>query len=365
VNFNLDQMEGYRDDVIVALEKCVNDQHYILGPNVEAFEREWSAFTCQAHTVGVGNGTDAIRIALLALGVKPGDEVISPAFNVAYTALAVASIGAVNVFVDCDPLTMLMDINKVRAAVSMKTRAIVPVHLYGRMVDVKSLRSIANEYGLMIVEDAAQCHGASYMGDPPGQHSHAVAYSFYPTKNLGALGEAGAITTNIDVVADRARLLRDGGRTDRYLHVLPGINSCLDEMQAAVLRVKLPHLKKATFQRREVANRYELELRGMHSVKTIAPRFTGGDSVHHLYVIRVRKRDELRQWLAESGIPTLIHYPVPVPYQPCFMQSTMGGPWPEAESASREVLSLPMYPTLPQEDQRRVLDGIKDFYESS
>lgn len=365
MNFNLDQMEGYKGEVFAAIGQVIDERHYILGPNVEGFEREWSAFTSQAHTVGVGNGTDAIRIALLALGIKPGDEVISPAFNVAYTALAVTSIGAVNVFVDCDPLTMLMDLDKVRNAVTSKTRAIVPVHLYGRMVDVKSLRSIANEFGLMIVEDAAQCHGANYMGDPPGQYSHAVAYSFYPTKNLGALGEAGAITTNIDVVADRARLLRDGGRTDRYLHALPGINSCLDEIQAAVLRVKLKHLAQSNLLRRQVANRYNEALRDVGSVKTIMPRFTGGDSVHHLYVVRVRKRDELRWWLHELGIPTLIHYPVPVPYQPCFMQSTMGGPWPEAELASREVLSLPMYPTLPLADQQKVIDGIVDFHATS
>jgi len=364
MNFNLDENMGYDTEIVDALIKAFDSRQYIYGPQVKSFEQEWAAYTGQAHCVGVGNGTDAIRIGLLALGIKPGDEVISPAFNVAYTALAVAAIGAVNIFVDCDPLTMLMDLNKVAAAITPRTRAIIPVHLYGRMVDVKGLRAIAKAHGLMILEDAAQCHGATYEGNPPGEFSEAVAYSFYPTKNLGALGEAGGITTNVATVADRARLLRDGGRADRYLHTMIGINSGLDEIQAAVLRVKLRHLAASNGMRRTAAQRYHDGLAGLGTVRVIRSRFNP-DSVQHLYVIRAERRDELHEYLKTRGVPTLIHYPIPVPYQPCFMGATMGGPWPETEKAAREVLSLPMFPSITEGQQKHVVQCIKDFYDKT
>lgn len=361
MRFNLDPMEGYLPEVVNALVTAAEEQHYIFGPQVKAFEQEWARFTGQAHCVGVGSGTDAIRIALLALNVGPGDEVISPAFNVAYTALAVSAVGATNVFIDCDPNTMLMDIDKIAAAVTPRTRAIIPVHLFGRMVDMKAVRSVAKRYGLMVIEDAAQAHGATYGGSPPGEYSDAVAYSFYPTKNLGAMGEAGGITTNLDSVANAAARLRDGGRTDRYLHMVKGINSGLDELQAAVLRVKLKHLAQSNLKRQTAAQYYHEGLAGIYQVKTIRARFRP-DSVHHLYVIRVKERDALRAYLNARGVPTLIHYPIPVPYQPCFMEATLGGPWPESEKAAREVLSLPMHPSLTREEQDTVINAIKEFY---
>lgn len=361
MNFNLDLMLPYEHEVKVALRDVVDKKQFILGEQVRLFEQEFSAFTGQAHTIGVGNGTDAIRIALLALGVRPGDEVISPAFNVAYTALAVASIGAVNVFVDCDPDTLLMDLDQIEPVITSKTRAIVPVHLYGQMLDMATLRGIADDFGLMVVEDAAQAHGATFDGHAPGRYSHAVAYSFYPTKNLGALGEAGAVQTNIDIVADRARLLRDGGRTDRYLHVLQGINSCLDEMQAAVLRVKLPWLDRRNQQRIERAVQYRTTLadtKGMHNIIWDAR----ARHVNHLFVIRAERRDALHVFLKSLDIPSLVHYPVPVPQQPCFMSATPGGPWHWSERAARAVLSLPMHPDITDTEVERVASAIKLFY---
>lgn len=361
MNFNLDLMLPYKNEVKEAIDRVVEDKQYILGWNVDLFEREFARYTGQAHAVGVGNGTDAIRIALLALGVKPGDEVISPAFNVAYTALAVAAVGATNVFVDRQPGAFIeMDIAAVKAAITPKTRAIIAVHLFGKMQYMEELSRLAKEHGLLLIEDAAQAHGARDADEHgPGWHSHAVAYSFYPTKNLGALGEAGAITTNIPVVAERARLLRDGGRTDRYLHVLPGINSCLDEMQAAILRVKLPYLDERNQRRLIAAQYYNAHLMYLPELKV--PLSSLGH-VYHLYVIQTNRRDELREFLAARNIPTLVHYPVPVPYQPCFMTATMGGPWPNAEKLAREVLSLPMHADITVEEQDKVIGAIKDFF---
>jgi dTDP-4-amino-4,6-dideoxygalactose transaminase len=361
MNFNLDMMVAYQDEVLQAIKRVVESHQYILGKEGRKFECAFGEFVNQAHVVGVGNGTDAIRIGLLALGVRPGDEVISSAFNVAYTALAVHAIGAKNVFVDCDPDTLLMDVDAIALAVTPQTKAIVPVHLYGQMVNMKKLRNVARGFHLMVLEDAAQAHGAAFDHWAPGSWSDAVAYSFYPTKNLGALGEAGALTTNIASVAERAQLLRDGGRTDRYLHFLPGINSCLDEMQAAVLNVKLPHLYFNNGRRGCAAAAYRSELKDVSEVRMVGRELLA-DHVYHLFVIRAQHRDELREYLELRGIPTLIHYPVPVPYQPCFMTSTMGGPWPNAEAASREVISLPMHPDITARELLLVTDAIKDFY---
>jgi dTDP-4-amino-4,6-dideoxygalactose transaminase len=361
MNFNLDLMLPYKEKVTDAMLKVVEDQHYIHGPVGREFEIAFSHYNEQAHTIGVGSGTDAIRIALLALGVGPGDEVISPAFNVAYTALAVAAIGATNVFVDCYPETMLMDVSLVARAITPKTRAIIPVHLFGQMVQMEELRTLAQQNGLLIVEDAAQCHGSFQNFLPLGQWSHAVAYSFYPTKNLGCLGEGGAITTNIDAVADMARLLRDGGRTDRYLHSVHGLNSGLDELQAAVLRVKLKYLDQRNDARRRAAAYYVRELSGVGDLR-LPVEGTNNHHVYHLFVIRTAVRTELREFLISRGIPTLIHYPVPVPYQPCFMPSEFGGPWPEAERAAREVMSLPMHADITREDQDKVIAAVKEFF---
>jgi len=362
MNFNLDLMLPYKDEVKAAVNRVIDSRQYIYGPELEAFERE---FMPTEHVVGVGNGTDALRIALLALGVKPGDEVISPAFNVAYTALAVTAVGAKNVFVDVDPKRLLMDPDRFAAAITPRTKVVIPVHLYGRVCDMPRIKEIADSHGIMVLEDAAQAHMAVYWDVfedqrsrfvDVGEMSHAAAFSFYPTKNLGSLGEAGAVTTKIAAVAAEARLLRNAGRTDRYAHVRAGINSGMDDIQAAVLRVKLKYLPRRTEQRWAAATYYDEHLYDLFPV-------TQSGDVNHLYVIVSHKREALRLHLESQGIPSLIHYPIPVPYQPIYASEAFdGGPWPVAEKAAREVLSLPMHADITREEQDQVIAAVKDFY---
>ncbi len=353
--FNLDQMVPYKQQVKEAIDRVIERQQYIYGEEIKAFEKEWACFTKQQYAIGVGNGTDAIRIALQALGVKPGDEVISPAFNVAYTAQAVASIGAVNVFCDINSYTLLMGVHQIRNLITPRTRVILPVHLFGSKVPMGIIRDIAHQHGLIIIEDAAQAHGLYELG----QYSQAVAYSHYPTKNLGCLGEGGSITTNIPIVEERAKLIRDAGRTDRYTHVLPGVNSCLDEIQAAVLRVKLKFLRVRNIERLRIAQQYDRYLKNVGDIKISANK----DSVYHLYVIRTAYRDKLHEYLKSKNIPTLIHYPIIVPRQPVF--SDINGSWPAAEEAARTVLSLPMHPDLSHIEQNEVIEHIKNFYDKT
>lgn len=356
MNFNLDLRKPYEQEVRDAVLRVIDRNQFIFGEEIQKFEQAWASYNMQRFAVGVGNGTDAIRLALLALGVKPGDEVISPAFNVAYTAMAVQSIGAKNVFVDSVLDTMLVSAADISKAVTPKTRAIIPVHLYGAMVDVKEIRRRLPH--LLIVEDAAQAHG-SLNPEFPGHDSHAVAYSFYPTKNLGALGEAGAVTTNIPVVAERVRLMRDAGRTDRYVHVLPGWNSCLDEIQAAVLNVKLKWLPERNARREAIAYHYQRDLDGVGDIKFQEYHY---GRTYHLFVIRTAYRNELHRYLAEAQIPTLIHYPLPVPSQPVFAADYMDQTFPIAEQLSREVLSLPIHPDLTSEEADEVINAVKTFF---
>src|SRR5258705_1588616 len=352
--FNLDQMVPYKNQVKEAIDRVIERQQYIYGEEIKAFEKEWALFTKQQYAIGVGNGTDAIRIALQALGVKPGDEVISTAFNVAYTAQAVASIGAVNVFCDVDH-NLLINTYQIRDLITSRTRVILPVHLFGCRVPLEVLKDIVERNGLIIVEDAAQAHGLYGLG----QYSHAVAYSHYPTKNLGCLGEGGSITTNIPIVEERAKLIRDAGRTDRYVHVLPGVNSCLDEIQAAILRVKLRYLIERNKARLIIAQNYDRYLKHVGDIKFIS----NGNSVYHLYVIRTSYRDKLHEYLKSKNIPTLIHYPVIVPRQPVF--NDIKGSWPIAEEGSKTALSLPMHPDLAFEEQKAVIENIKNFYDKT
>ena len=347
MNFNLDHDIENQPAILAAIERVVKSGWVLGGDEIKQFEREWADFNNQAFAVGVGSGTDAIRLALLALGIGPGDEVLTPAFNVAYTAIAIKSVGATPVFVDVDD-TYTTPSSWYSNHVTKKTRAIVPVYLYGHynVGRAKDLWSVAQENGLVIVGDAAQAHGAFI-----GEWEHATAYSFYPTKNLGALGEAGAVTTNIPIVAERVRLLRDAGRTDRYVHELRGgTNTMLDEIQAAVLREKLKRLRRRNELRGDAASYYSHYMSGGKPHKP---------SVNHLYVIRTPHRAELRAKLESEGIPSLIHYPVPVPLQPIFIADSIDhGPWPNAEKLAHEVLSLPLFPDITTEEQDRVIEVV-------
>lgn len=365
MNFNIDEMRPYRDEVKRAMNKVVDSNWFIDGEALAEFEREWAEYTNQRFAAGVGSGTDAIAIGLKALGVGEGDEVITPAFNVAYTAMAISIVGATPVFVDVRECDLTIDPRAIEAAITPNTRAIVPVHLYGNLAQMRWLRMLAQEHRLAILEDAAQAHGSHFLDGAdvqPGSEGDVTAWSFYPTKNLGALGDGGAITTNIPEVDRVVRLVRDSGRTDRYVHVRRGINSRLDEVQAAVLSVKLKHLDERIAARRAIAERYR---EGIADLPLVPIRYHEG-AAPHLYVVRVPdgRRDALMSHLGMRGVPTLIHYPIPAPLQPALIADTYHyGPWPVAEAAAREVLSLPLHADLTEGEQGIVLEALRSFYE--
>ncbi len=351
------------NDVRAALERVVASGWYILGPEVESFERELAlGFDC-GNAVAVGNGTDAITLALLALGIGPGDEVVTTPLTAAFTALAVSRLGATPVFADVEPDTLTLSAESVERHITPRTRAILPVHLYGNACDLGKLQALSHERGLPMVEDACQAHGGRYQGQTLGSFAEAGTFSFYPTKNLGALGDGGMVVTRDDELAARLRRLRNGGQSTRYVHEDVGFNSRLDEIQAAVLRAKLSHLERENERRRELARLYE-ELLSDTPVRQVAVR-EGFLSARHLFVIRGSNRDQLAEHLRNRGIQTLIHYPIPTHLQPAYRHLPQKrGSCPEAEKAAGEILSLPLYPRLSVEDVRRVVDAVRDFYRS-
>ncbi len=360
MNFNRDV--DFFPEIKAALERVVDSGRLINGPELEKFERQWAHYNHARYAIGVGSGTDALRLALTALGVGPGDEVITPAFNAAYAAQAVTAIGATNVYVDVCPGTLLIDPAKIAAAITPRTRAIIPVHLYGQMVDMPNIQALAEWHGLVVVEDAAQAHGALYNGSCPGKRSDAACYSHYPTKNLGCLGEGGSVTTRLPIVAQRIRLLRDAGRTDRYVHALPGLNSMLDEIQAAVLNVKLPKLNKQNARRSTLADRYRRLLGGVGDIRfqTIV---LNAQTVNHLFPIRTERRVDLMKHLTDAGIPTLSHYPCVMTRQPFAVADALDqGPFPHAEKAALEVMSLPLWPSMSEDEQDAVIRVVKEFF---
>jgi dTDP-4-amino-4,6-dideoxygalactose transaminase len=343
-----------RQDVDAAIARVVASGWYVLGREVEAFEDEFARATGAAHAVGVGTGTDAIALILRALGIGPGDEVITTPLSAAYTALAIMMVGGRPVFADVDPVHLTIDPGQVQQLIGPRTRAILPVHLYGRAAQMAPLERIAARHGLPIVEDCCQAHLATSDGRPVGTIGVAGAFSFYPTKNLGALGDGGAVVTNDAALAARVKRLRNGGQTDRYHHAEAGINSRLDELQAAILRARLPYLAGWTERRRRLAARYRDRLAGVAAVDVV-PRHDPGD-VYHLFVVRVRDqavpglpgqhaREALQQAMTARGIETLIHYPVPIPRQPA-LAGAAAAECPVAARACAEVLSLPLYPAL-------------------
>ena len=360
MNFNRDV--DNLDEIAEAITRVVHSSQWVNGPEVQKFEKDWAGYNGMPFAVGVGNGTDALRLSLLALGIGPGDEVISPAFNAAYAAQAVASIGAVNVYADVDPDTMLLDPESVWAQRSPRTRAIIPVHLFGQMVNMQTIARMAVTMGAVTVEDAAQAHGAMYGGFGPGFFSEAVAYSHYPTKNLGCIGEGGSVTTRLPFVAQRVRFLRDAGRTDRYVHVLQSGNSMLDEMQAAVLNVRLKYLGDQNWRRQCRAERYRMHLQGVGDIR-FQQLMPMAHFVSHLFVIRTKDRTALIQHLMEQGIHALSHYPCEMTRQPFAVAGSLDqGPFPHSERAAREVMSLPLWPGMSNDEQDRVISAVKEFF---
>jgi dTDP-4-amino-4,6-dideoxygalactose transaminase len=334
--------EAIRD----AIDRVVSRGWFVLGPEVERFEAAFAEASGAAHAIGVGNGTDALMLILRALGIGDGDEVITTPLSAAYTALAITMVGATPVFVDVDASRLTIDPNQVAAAVGPRTRAILPVHLYGQAADLAAIERVASAHHLAIVEDCCQAHLATAAGRPVGTIGVAGAFSFYPTKNLGALGDGGAVITNDAALASRIRRLRNGGQTDRYHHLELGVNSRLDEMQAAVLLARLPHLGGWTARRRRLAERYRRALAGG---PLTPPTECDPGHVYHLFVARVRDRSMLQARLTAEGIDTLVHYPIPIPRQPAFARYS-ARECPVAVQACNDILSLPLHPRMTDED---------------
>jgi dTDP-4-amino-4,6-dideoxygalactose transaminase len=342
-----------KDEIDGAVLRVLGSGWYILGPEVEAFETEWAAYCEAQHAVGVANGLDALILALRALGMGPGDEVIVPSNTYIATWLAVSEVGAVPIPVEPDPATYNIDPKGIPAAITSRTRAVLPVHLYGQPADLDPVIATARRHGLAVVEDAAQAHGARYKGCRIGAHGDVVCWSFYPGKNLGALGDGGAITTNRADLADRIRVLRNYGSRKKYVNEVRGANSRLDPIQAAVLRVKLSHLDAWTERRRVIARLYAEALAGSGLVLPEVPDWA--QPVWHLYVVRSPERDALQERLTKAGIGTLIHYPIPAHMQSAYADLGLAPETlPLARRLASEVLSLPMGPHLEAERAREV-----------
>jgi dTDP-3-amino-3,4,6-trideoxy-alpha-D-glucose transaminase len=340
-----------------AIARTVASGWYVLGPEVAGFEHEFAAASGAAHAVGVGNGTDALALILRALDIGPGAEVITSPLSAAYTALAILMTGARPVFADIDPVRLTIDPAAAAAAVTSSTRAIVPVHLYGQAADLPALTAIAERHHLAVVEDCCQAHLATCVGRPVGTFGAAGAFSFYPTKNLGALGDGGAVITNDAALAGRIRKLRNGGQTDRYHHDEPGINSRLDELQAAILRARLPFLRGWTEHRRALAAAYRQALGG--APVNVPPELDAGH-VYHLFVVRSDRRDRLQEHLTARGVGTLVHYPVAIPQQRAFAAARPAD-CPAATRACGEVLSLPLHAALTRTDVDEVAAATAAF----
>ncbi|MBI3493726.1 MAG: DegT/DnrJ/EryC1/StrS family aminotransferase [Acidobacteria bacterium] len=340
-----------------AIDRVIARGWFVLGPEVEAFEREFAAASGAARAVGVGTGTDAIALILRALGIGAGDEVITTPLSAAYSALAIMMAGARPVFADIDSQRLTIDPDRVAALVGPRTRAILPVHVYGQPADMTAIARVAARFRLAVVEDCCQAHLATEAGRPVGTIGVAGAFSFYPTKNLGALGDGGAVVTNDGALADRIARLRNGGQTDRYHHQEPGINSRLDEMQAAILRARLPLLRAWTERRRTLAARYRERLAA--AAVAVPPERDAGH-VYHLFVVRSGARADLQAHLRAHGVETLIHYPVPIPRQPA-LAGVDPAECPEAARACAEVLSLPLHPALRVEQIDDVAATVRTF----
>ena len=345
-------------EVRAAIDRVVTRGWFVLGPELDAFEKEFAAATGASHAVGVNTGTDALALALRVLGVGPGDEVITAPVSAAYTALAIMMVGARPVFADIDADRLTLDPAATAAAITPRTKAIMPVHLYGQAADMPGLMQIADRHRLLVVEDCCQAHLATCAGRPVGSFGHAAAYSFYPTKNLGALGDGGAITTNDASAAARLRRLRNGGQTDRYHHGEFGVNSRLDEMQAAILRARLSLLPGWTEERRALAAEYRRALPGA-PVRVPAEHDAG--HVYHLFPILTSDRAALQAHLKARGIETLIHYPIPVSRQPA-VASQQPAACPIADRVCDEVLSLPLHPALTRRDIEEVAAAVHAFH---
>jgi dTDP-4-amino-4,6-dideoxygalactose transaminase len=354
------QHANLRPELDAAIERVFRSSAFILGAEAQAFEKEFAALCGTQYAIACGNGTDALELALWAVGVKPKDEVITVAHTFAATGEAIVRVGAIPRFVDVASDTLLMDLALVEQAITPRTTAIVPVHLYGNCVDMAALMNLARRHGLKVVEDSAQAHGAVVGGKRAGSWGDAGTFSFYPGKNLGAVGDAGAVVTSDPVVAQLISSARDHGRSDKYEHEIVGRNSRMDGIQAAVLRVKLARLEEWNQRRRQLAARYRFLLEDLPEVQAVAA--SEGEPIYHQFVIECDKRDEVKQVLEKAGIASGIHYPIPLHLQRAFADAggMDRGSLPVTEKAAGRILSLPMFPEMADSDVDRVVAALSD-----
>ncbi|MDR0533151.1 MAG: DegT/DnrJ/EryC1/StrS family aminotransferase [Verrucomicrobiales bacterium] len=354
------QNQALRAELQAAINRTLDSGAFCLGPEVEAFEKEFGAWNGSQHVIAVNSGTSALHIAALLLNVKPGDEVITTPFTFAATSWAISYCGAKPVYVDIDPVTYNLDPAKIEAAITPKTKAIIPVHLYGHPCDIEAILKIAAKHKLGVIEDAAQAHGAAIGGKKVGNFAPLTAFSFYPTKNLGAIGEGGALTTSDPELAKRAVALRNHGCYRRYHYDEVGYNYRMEGMQGAALRVKLKHLDDYNQKRRALAQYYTEKLQGLPL--TLPTQLANNKTAWHLYVIRAANRDALSKYLNDQGIGNAIHYPIPLHLQDCYQNlGYKEGSFPVAEQVSRECLALPFYPEMPLEHVDIVAKAIRQF----
>lgn len=359
------QYDALKDEITTALSSVLESQQFVLGPEVSKFEMEVAEYCRVTDAIGCASGSDALLLALMASDVKPGDEVITAPFTFFATGGAIARIHAKPVFVDIDPRTYTIDVDRVEAAVTPRTRAIIPVHLYGQCADMEPLMRVAEKHGLSLIEDAAQAIGAEDRGRKAGSMGTIGCFSFYPSKNLGAAGDAGMVTTNDRAIAERLRRLRVHGGAKEYHHDEVGVNSRLDSLQAALLRVKLRHLDVWSEGRRQKAARYTELLKSAQLAVEVIPPFVRSEAQHifHQYVVRIPKhRDSMMEHLRKLDIGTRVYYPISLHLQHCFEYlGYRAGDFPESERAAAETLALPCFPELTDEQQRYVVDGIASF----
>jgi dTDP-4-amino-4,6-dideoxygalactose transaminase len=364
------QHRSLKEELVSVFADALDHAAFVGGSQVEDFEKEFARFVGSACSVGVANGTDALRLALIAMGVGPGSRVVTVPNTFIATTEAISQVGASFDFVDVDPNTCLMDPNRLEdhlrtafAGASGRPwpSVVVPVHLYGQCAEMDAITQLARKYGLVVLEDAAQAHGASHRGRNAGALGDAAAFSFYPAKNLGACGEAGAVTTDSPQVAEKVRMLRDHGQRVKYYHALEGYNARLDAIQAGMLRIKLAHLEGWNAARREIASFYDDAFGQVDWVRTVEIK-PHNVSCYHLYVIHAPQRDALQAYLKSVGIATGLHYPLPLHLQPCYAHLGLGvGAFPNAERSAAHLLSLPMFPELGLERAERVVDAVRSF----
>lgn len=354
------QYLAHKAEIDKAISRVLSEGQYILGQEVKLFENEFARYIGGRFAIGVGSGTEALHIALKACGIGKGDEVITVSHTAVATVVAIELCGASPVLVDIEPDFFTLNPAKLKKAISKKTKAIIPVHLYGQPADMSPILKIAQRYGIKVIEDCAQAHGAIYKGKRVGSLGDIACFSFYPTKNLGAIGDGGMIVSNNHKLANQSRLFREYGWQERCVSLIPGLNSRLDELQAAILRVKLKHLDRDNKARIKLASSYDKDLGETDLVLPAKRKNT--THVYHLYVVRAKERNKLKTFLYKKGIQTLVHYPVPIHLQPAYQGIKIKGGLSETERLADRALSLPMYPGLSESELQTVISAIQSFY---